>query len=313
MQPEQGLRTLGALSAEELKFVTATEKRSTAKLTGNGIQGVLLLTAGYGTRAEPLSLYRPKALLPWGETTLLGKLVDQFKVIEPDVVACNATKCSDLVQQEVRRCWHGRTELLLEEEPLGLPGTLSVNAEMFKGQWIISNTDMVLDVPVQEMVEYHFSTGSKWTVLTGNFPGYGKYGSLTVNGNPRHYLGVSVVSPEVAGIAKQEQLSIGFFTLLRSAAEKEGIFINEYITDTDWLDMGSFHLIREHMLLQGSYIHQSARVHRDAKLEGSYRIGRSCVVASGAVVRNSVMLEGAVLLPGARLVNDIVPWFVKRG
>jgi len=293
--------------------VTATEKRSTAKLTGNGIQGVLFLTAGYGTRAEPLSLYRPKALLPWGESTLLGNLADQFTVIEPEVVACNATKCPELVSREICRFWHGRTELFFEEKPLGLPGTLSVNAEMFKGHWIITNTDMVLDVPVQEMVEFHISTGSKWTVLTGSFPGYGKYGSLAVNGNSRHYLGVSIVASEVAGIARKEQLSTGFFTLLRSAAEKEGIFIREYITDTDWLDMGSFHLIRKHLLLQGNCIHKLARVHRDAKLEGSYRIGRSCIVSSGAVVRNSVMLEGAVLLPGTSLIDDIVPWFVKRG
>ncbi|MCD6589211.1 MAG: NDP-sugar synthase [Candidatus Fermentibacteraceae bacterium] len=293
--------------------MTATEKRSTAKQPGSGIQGVLFLTAGYGTRAEPLSLYRPKALLPWGETTLLGNLVNQFTFIEPEVVACNATKCPELVYQEVRRCWPGRTQMLFEEKPLGLPGTLSVNTEMFKGHWIISNTDMVLDVPVQEMVEFHLSTGSKWTVLTGSFPDYGNYGSLSINGNSRHYLGVSIVSPEVARIARKEQLSTGFFTLLRSAAERAGIFINEYFTERNWLDMGSFQLIRKHLLLEGSYIHPSARVHRDANLEGFYWIGSSCIISSKALVRNSVMLEGAVLLPGASLVNDIVPWFVKRG
>jgi len=313
LPPEPDLRTPGALSAEGSKSVTATEKRSTAKQPGDSIQGVLFLTAGYGTRAEPLSLYRPKALLPWGETTLLGKLVNQFKVIEPEVIACNATKCPELVYREVRRYWPGKIRMLFEEKPLGLPGTLSANAEMFKGHWVISNTDMVLDIPVREMVEFHLSTGSEWTVLTGSFPDYGKYGSLPVNGNSRHYLGVSIVSPKVVRIARIEQLSTGFFTLLRSAAEKAGIFINEYFTSADWLDMGSFHLIRKHLLMNGSYIHPSAHVHRDANLEGLYWIGSSCIISSGAVIRNSVMLDGAVLLPGASLVDDVVPWFVKRG
>jgi NDP-sugar pyrophosphorylase family protein len=293
--------------------VTVTEKRSTAKQPGNSIQGVLFLTAGYGTRAEPLSLYRPKALLPWGEATLLADLVNQFKVIEPEVAACNATKCPELVYRELRRFWPGRALMLFEEKPLGLPGTLSANRVMFKGHWIISNTDMVLDVPVQEMVEFHISTGSKWTVLTGSFPAYGNYSSLSVNGNSRHYLGVSIVSPEVAWIAWKEQLSTGFFTSLRSAAERAGIFINEFFTSADWLDMGSFQLIRKHLLLEGSYIHPLASVSRNANLEGFYRIGSSCIISSDTLVRNSVMLEGAVLLPGASLVNDIVPWFVKRG
>jgi NDP-sugar pyrophosphorylase family protein len=228
------------------------------------------------------------------------------------MIACNASRCPELVVQSVCRHWTGETKLLYEERPLGLPGTLSENRGLFKGHWIVSNTDIVMNVPVQEMVDFHLSSGSKWTVLTGDFPGYGSYGALFVNGKPRHYLGVSIISPEIASLAARGQMSTGFFTGLRKAAETAGISIREYFTDTEWFDMGTADLFRKHLLLQGSYIHPSARIHEDAELEGFCHVGSSCIISRDAVLRRSVMLEGSVLLPGASLVDAVLPWFAKR-
>lgn len=292
----------------------ATGKKSTVKYSGRYIQGVLFLTAGYGTRAEPLSFCRPKALLPWRETTLLGNLIDRFAVVNPESMAFNASRCPELILQEVRKHWNGRARMLFEERPLGLPGTLAMNRELFKGHWIITNTDMVLDVPIEEMVEFHLMSGSRWTVLTGDFPEYGEYGSLSVSGRSRHYLGVSIISPEVAAICAEKQLSTGFFSSLRSAAAAKGIFLTEFFTgsDTSWLDMGEPHLFRKHLLAQGSYIHPSAVIIDGADLEGFYWIGSSCIINSGVLIRDSVVLEGSELLSGASIVNSVLPWFSRR-
>jgi len=294
--------------------VTATEKKSTVKYPGRHIQGVLFLTAGYGTRAEPLSFCRPKALLPWRDTTLLGDLIDRFAVVAPETIAFNASRCPELILQEGRRHWDGRTQMLFEERPLGLPGTLSRNRELFSGHWIVTNTDMVLDVPIEEMVEFHLKSGSRWTVLTGDFPEYGKYGSLWLNGRSRHYLGVSIISPEVAAICAEEQLATGFFSSLRSAAAARGIFLNEFFAGagTRWLDMGEPHLFRKHLLARGNFIHPSAVVSDEATIEGFCWIGSSCIINSNVLIRNSVVLEGSELLSGASLIDNVLPWFSRR-
>ncbi len=290
-----------------------TEKKSTAKLPGRHIQGVLFLTAGYGSRAEPLSFCRPKALLPFGgETTLLGNLVNQFAVAGPDKMVFNASRCPGLVMEEGKRYWSGKSELLFEQRPLGLPGTLSRNQEMFDSHWIISNTDMAIDIPVKELVDFHLTSGSEWTVLTGDFPVHGSYGSLNVGGISRHYLGVSVISPNVVALAAERQLSTGFFSELRSTAEEAGIVINEFYTKATWLDMGEVQLFRKNLLEKGSYIHPSARIDKDVSLEGFYWIGSYCIISHDVVLRNSVMLEGSELLPGSSLVDDVLPWFSRR-
>ena len=289
-----------------------TGKRYTARLPGRHIQGVLFLTAGFGTRAEPLSFCRPKALLPWKETTLLGNLVKQFAGIEPECMVFNASRCPELVMKEAESHWRGKTKLLFEARPLGAPGTLAVNSEMFSGTWIISNTDMVLDIPVQKMVEYHHESGSKWTVLTGDFPDHGTYGGLSINGVSRHYLGVSIISSEVTVLAAGDQLGTGFFTELKSSAEASSIRINEFYTNTEWLDMGEVHFFRKHLLSRGSYIHPSARIHDEAILRGFYWIGSSCIIKRGALLQNSVMLQGSVLGSGESLVDDVLPWFSNK-
>ncbi len=289
-----------------------TEKKSTAKLSGRQIQGVLFLTAGYGSRAEPLSFCRPKALLPIGDTTLLGNLVSQFAVVDPMRMVFNASRCPELVIEEGKRRWSGKPELLFEQRPLGLPGTLSRNQEMFSGHWIVSNTDMAIEIPVKEMVEFHLKSDSEWTVLTGDFPKHGSYGSLNVNGKSRHYLGVSIISPEIAVLAAERQMSTGFFSELRRAAEDEGIMMNEFYTETEWLDMGEVHSFRKNLLERGNFIHPTARVDKDVSLEGFYWIGSSCIISCNVVFRNSVMLEGSELLAGSSLVDDVLPWFSRR-
>lgn len=292
--------------------MTATQKKSTDSPRSKVIQGVLLLVAGYGTRAEPLTYLRPKALLPYENTTLLGKLIGQFVSLSPNSILVNTSRCPELVASEVLKQWTGETEVLFEERPLGAPGTLRRNRELLKGTWILSNTDIVIDIPLSEMVNQHFESGSDWTVLTGNFPDYGTYGTLSVNGKSRHYLGVSIISERIIELAFAHQLSYGFFSTLRNLAEEDGIEIKEFFTDREWLDMGEVDLYRKHLLKKGNYIHPKAQIHPSAILEEPYWIGNSCIIARDAYICNSVVLEKAVVMVGASVVDSVVPMYSRR-
>jgi len=293
--------------------VTVTGKRYTARQAGSLIDGVLFLTAGYGTRAEPLSISLPKCLFPLGDNTLLGCLIDQFSLLDPPVMAFNVSRCEEMVKAEVSRHWNGRSHMFFEERPLGAPGTLARNHEILTGNWVVCNTDFAMNVPVKSLAENHLSSGSSWTVLTGNMPENGQYGVLEVNGKRRHYLGVSVISSEIPGLAFEKQISTGFFSTLRQAAENKGIQINEYFTDAEWYDMGETELFRKHTLARGTYIHPTASVHREAILQGFYYLGPHCIIKAGALVKNSVLLRGVRVLPGASAIDTVLPaHFIKE-
>lgn len=270
------------------------------------LDGVLLLTAGFGKRAEPLSLLRPKALLPVREQTLLGLMAREAGLLDPKRIVVNASRCPDLVLGETQRASGRSVELLFEERPLGAAATLAGLAGTMTGPWMLMNTDMMLRADLEGLFRQHRSSGAFCTLLCGDFPPCGNYGSVVVNGVHRHYMGVCVIEPEAARRAAALQ---GFHGLLSP------LIIGEpaaYEQVEEWADMGEVDIYRLNLLARGGFIHPGARVSPGASILGNCHVSKGCVVESGAVILNSVMLEGSSVSAGARIENSVLPWFTRR-
>jgi len=303
--------------------VTATEKKFTVKKTRMEVGGVLFLTAGYGRRDEPLSLIRPKALLPYGETSVLGRLISQVLPLCPEKVRINASRCPEVLLRELLPVWQEeKCELYFEERPLGSTATLARHADiMDKGTWMIVNTDMIIeDFDAVEMLDHHKCEGADWTVLTGSFPHDGTYSPLLVNEDMQfgccgtqkvHYWGVSIMESSIPSIAARIQASQGMFGELASTASSEGCKLNACSGEGKWLDMGRIDTLRGNILSGGSFVHPTACISSDVSLSGSWNIGRGCILGSGAVLKDSVMLEGSSL-EGGTLEESILPWFCSN-
>ncbi len=284
------------------------------------IEGVLFLAAGYGRRDEPLSLIHPKALLPYGDTSILGRLAGQIRSISPRRIRINASRCPEALLNEIKANLQDHTcELYFEERPLGASASLARYAgELSNGTWMVVNTDMIIeDFSIHGMVDYHRQTGSDWTVLTGDFPDEGSYSALLIDdemkfgcGGSRktHYWGVSLMEPSISAIASGIQASEGLFSELARAVTREGSRLSAFHQKGKWLDMGSIDLLRANILSGGSFIHPTACISSDAVLTGAWNIGKGCILGSGAVLKDSVMLEGSSL-ESSTLQNSILPWF----
>lgn len=271
-----------------------------------GLDGVLLLTAGFGQRAEPLSLVRPKALLPFQDGSLLGRMALEAGRMNPRLLAVNASRCPALVLEETRKCSRMDPLLLFEERPLGVVSTLSALAGTVRGPWMLMNTDMVLKADLEGLFRKHQAGGALCTLLCGDPPAMGSYGSVQVSGVPRHYLGVCVLEPEVFLRSEQQQGFQNLFSplIVGEPAGYEGAEV--------WMDMGEAELFRLNLLGQGSFIHPEANVSTNAVLARSFHVSKGCVVEAGAVLSDSVMLEGSALTAGAGLEAEVLPWFSRR-
>lgn len=83
----------------------------------------VVLAAGLGTRLRPLTMLRPKALVPVGNVPLLDRALARLASIGltgPDRVAVNAHWLAAQVAEHVA----GRAHLSHEDEPLGTAGAL---------------------------------------------------------------------------------------------------------------------------------------------------------------------------------------------
>ena len=300
--------------------MTATEKKFTGKKSRMEIEGVLFLAAGYGRRDEPLSFIHPKALLPYGKTSVLGRLARQIRVLCPGRVRINASRCPEALLREILEVWQEEMcELYFEERPLGASSTLARHAdEMNRGTWIVVNTDMIVEeFDAIGMLEYHRNAGSDWTVLTGGFPPDGSYSPLRINENMEfgqggtdrtHYRGISLMEPSIPAMAARIQASEGLFSELATEVSADGSRLITCRQHGRWLDMGRIDILRRNILSGGSFVHPTACLSSDAILEGSWNIGKNCILGSGAVLRDSVMLEGSSLESGT-LDESIISWF----
>jgi len=283
------------------------------------LAGVLLLTAGYGTRVEPLSLARPKCLLPWADSTVLGILAEQVSALDPVRVRINASRCPDEILTHLYEVWpKERCRLYFEERPLGGTATLARHSEeMASGSWMVVNTDMVMPgLDMRRMFEEHVGTGAAWTALTGALPEDGGYTPLAVDDKGRfgvggtrrtHYRGVSIMEPGIPELAASLQAHRGMFSELAPMASEECGELMVHSSSVPWLDMGRLDTLRENILRGGSFVHPSACVSSDAVLLGRYSIGRGCMLGSGTLLRDSVMLEGSTLEEG-KLEEGLLPW-----
>lgn len=284
------------------------------------IEGVLFLAAGYGTRDEPLSFLRPKALLPYGDTSILLRLARQICPLRPGRIRINASRCPEALLGEITAVWQEEMcEMFFEERPLGASATLARNAgAMDEGTWMVVNTDMVIeDIDALGMLEHHRKTGSAWTALTGEFPPDGSYSSLQIDEDMKfgcggihrtHYWGISLMEPSIPAVAAGIQASGGLFSELASEAAANGSRLTAFRREGRWLDMGRIDLLRKNILSGGSCIHPTACISSDASLGGAWNIGKGCILGSGAVLVDSIMLEGSSLETGT-LKDSILPWF----
>lgn len=284
------------------------------------IEGVFFLAAGYGRRDEPLTHIRPKALLPFGDTTVLRRLAGQVRSVCPRRVGINASRCPEALLKEIFAVWQEEMcELYFEERPLGASATLARNVDVLDtGTWMVVNTDMIIeDFDAIGLVEHHRKTQSTWTALTGDFPPDGNYSPLLIDEDMKfgcggiqrtHYWGVSLMEPSVPVAAAKIQASGGMFSELASMVAAEGSRLTACRGRGMWLDMGRIDILRRNILSGGSFIHPTACISSDVSLEGVWNIGRGCILGSGTFLRDSVMLDGASLENGS-LCESILPWF----
>ncbi|WP_155373210.1 nucleotidyltransferase family protein [Catellatospora vulcania] len=109
----------------------------------------VVLAAGLGTRLRPLTMLRPKALVPVGNQTLLDRTFDRLAEVGltgPDRVAVNTHWLAGQIDEHV----DGRARLSFEPEPLGTAGALAnLNAWIDGRSVLVLNADayVVADAP----------------------------------------------------------------------------------------------------------------------------------------------------------------------
>jgi mannose-1-phosphate guanylyltransferase len=178
------------------------------------VSPALILTAGLGTRLQPLSAYRAKPALPIAGTPLVARMLRRLREAGLRRVVLNLHHRADSITRivgdgaafdlQVRYSW--------ESTILGSAGGPARAIPLLEAdRFLIINGDMITDVDIRALLDQHVQTNALVTMaVIDGLPGYngvigdsrGIVSGFGKQPGAYHYIGVQAVNASVfAGVS----------------------------------------------------------------------------------------------------------------
>ena len=126
----------------------------------------MILAAGEGTRLRPLTLERPKPMLPIGGKPLLEHIIDLLKRHGIRAMAINLHYKPEVVMDYFGHGQRFGVEITysVEDPILGTAGAVKKLQEYFKDTFLVIYGDLLTNIDITSLVEYHQIKGGMITV-----------------------------------------------------------------------------------------------------------------------------------------------------
>lgn len=292
----------------------------------------VVLVGGFGTRLRPLTLARPKQMLPVGHVTMLEQVIHRLDACGVTEVVLSLGYRPDMFIEAFpdQRCAGVSLVYAQEPEPLDTAGAIAFAARAagIDETFFALNGDVLSDIDLPALWQRHGELETAATIALTPVDDPSRYGVVVTDGDDRVTAFVEKPPP---GSAPSNWINAGSYVLEPSVLElipaNEKVSIERVtfpqlverkllaaIGDSSyWLDAGTreTYLQANTDLVDGrrgeriDAISVSANVDQSALVGGSV-IGAGAVISAGAVVEHSVIMAGAVIGAGAVVRGSIV-------
>jgi NDP-sugar pyrophosphorylase family protein len=302
----------------------------------------VILAGGLGTRLRPLTLERPKPVVPLLNVPFLSYQLGLLGAHGVRDVILSVSHRPETIRTIMARERLGEVRLrdVVESDPLGTAGGVRNAADLVDGRVVVLNGDVLTDLDLTAMLRAHEARGAAATIYLTPVENPTAFGlvELEPDGRVHRFLekpswdevttntvnaGVYVLERELLEwIPKGEAYSMEreFFPQLL----ERGVPFYGYVAPGYWLDIGTpakylqaqqdllARRLRPHVEPAGhesasGWIHPTATVAPSARLLGPVAIGAGCHVEADAVVGPSVVLgAGCRIGAGAHLDTSVL-------
>jgi mannose-1-phosphate guanylyltransferase len=282
----------------------------------------MILAAGLGTRLRPLTLRRPKTLVPVGNIAVIDRIISYLKVHGVTDLVINAHHYPEQLLRHVRdnRAFGVRIETRVEPEILGTGGGIRNTMDFWdRDPFIVINGDILTDIDLHLACEAHRRNQALATLVLHERAPFNQVeidrrmnileiGEENAPGRLA-FTGIHIIEPELlnfipAGI--YSNIIDCYRRLIRS-----GRSIKAYISENHyWRDIGtidSYVQANRESLGKGAFLAGSgSRIDPSAHLFDWAVIGDGTVIQKGAEIRRSILWENVKVGPGLKVSRSIV-------
>jgi mannose-1-phosphate guanylyltransferase len=303
----------------------------------------VILAGGLGTRLRPLTLERPKPVVPLLNVPFLAYQLGMLGAHGVRDVILSISHRSEAISAIMAQEDLGPVRLrdVVEREPLGTAGGVRNAADLVDGRVVVMNGDVLSDLDLTAMLRAHEERQAAATIHLMPVENPTAYGlvELEPDGRVRRFLekpgweevttntvnaGVYVLERELLEwIPKNEAYSMErefFPQLLERGARFFG-----FVSPGYWVDIGTpakyFQAqqdllagrFRAHVAPRGregpeGWIHPTASIASTARIRGPVAIGPECQIEAGAAVGPSVVLGAGCRIGTGAQLDTAVLW-----
>ncbi|MGH7551396.1 MAG: sugar phosphate nucleotidyltransferase, partial [Longimicrobiales bacterium] len=306
----------------------------------------VIMAGGFGTRLKPLTINRPKPMVPLANRPVMERIVELLK--------CHGI--TDLVsilyfQPEQIRAYFGdgsafgvRMEYVTADADYGTAGAVRNAGDLVRGgRTLVISGDVVTDFDLRAALAEHEARGAEATIALTSVENPLAYGIVIVDketGRIERFLekptwgevfsdtintGIYILEPEVLERIPA-RTNVDFSKDLFPAMLRDGAALYGHVAQGYWRDIGTIEEYRQahedvqngrlRVLLAGErrpgregevWGENGALLDRDVRVKGMVIVGRNTTIGPGASLENVVVGAGSVVEEGAEL-HEVVLW-----
>ena len=292
----------------------------------------VVLVGGFGTRLRPLTLTKPKQMLPVGSVTMLERVVDKLAAAGVTQVVLSLGYQPDAFIEEFPdgTCAGVGMHYAVEPEPLDTAGAIRFAAAHagITERFFAINGDVLTDLDLAGLWKAHDAFGGQATLALTPVEDPSRYGVVPIDQDGRVE---AFIEKPAAGTAPSNWINAGTYVLepavldripagIRVSIEREtfpAIVADRALfgmhSDAYWIDAGTPEAyLQAHLdLIDGvrgePEASQSplATVHADAVVTRSV-LGPGVTIEAGAQVVDSVVMRNSRVGAGAQISRSIL-------
>jgi mannose-1-phosphate guanylyltransferase len=280
----------------------------------------LLLAAGLGTRLRPFTFFRAKAALPLLNVPFIHYPLQYLSANHIEDVVINLHAHPESVKQAAGNDYAAMTIAYSHEpEILGTAGAIAKASPMLGQEpFVVMNGDMLLDIPLQHVIEQHRLTNALVTLVVMNANEFQKYGGLYFDGTPLrltgirngsgekyHYTGVQIVSPEIVQWIPPDKKCDVFANIYPQLIDEQRICGVLY--DGMWKEIGT---LKQYLQTNLELCKEPLPEHLRPPEMSDTPVSKDSNIENGSNVFESVVMDGAIITDQIEVQHSIIGWDV---
>ena len=277
----------------------------------------VVMAGGEGSRLRPLTIGRPKPLVPVVNKSVMGHVIDLLKSHGFTEIIVTVRYMAAALQDyfEDGRSFGVQITYAVEESPLGTAGSVKNSAPYLDDTFLVISGDAITDIDLTRLVQAHKEMGAQASIALSRVPNPLEFGVIITDehGQITQFLekpswseiisdtvntGIYVLEPEVLDQIPPDT-NYDFSTDLFPRMLEEGMSLYGHITDDYWCDVGS---IDEYRRANADMLYGRVKL---AEPIGKH-IGGGIWVGDDVEIAPSAQLYGPIYLgTGVKIKGDV--------